>query len=111
MIDPPLDVDQADAGNILCLEFHGIPLASVQYIRGDVVCRNAPYQARERMGVLRNSLTLRSIAPFYHTLDLVLCTNASCSSVRTLRCGDGSMQGGGCRMGADRRSACVYPLA
>ena len=25
-----------------------------------------------------------SIMPFYHTLNLVLCTNARCSSVRTL---------------------------
>jgi hypothetical protein len=53
----------------------------------------------------------RSIMPFYHTLDLVLCTNARCSSVRTLGSGDGTMAGGRCRMAADRPSACVYPLA
>src|SRR5215510_13539946 len=111
MIDPPLDVYQADVGNILCLEFHRAPLPEVQYIVGHVVCSNSPYQARERIGALRSSLTLRNIVPFYHTLDLVLCTNARCSSVRTLRFGDGAMKGGGCHMAADRRSTCAYPLA
>jgi len=53
----------------------------------------------------------RSIMPFYHTLDLVLCTNARYSSVRTLESGDDAMEGGGCRMAADRPSACVCPLA
>ena len=53
----------------------------------------------------------RSIMPFYHTLDLVLCTNARCSSGRTLGSGDDAMEGGGCRMAADRPSACTYPLA
>ena len=53
----------------------------------------------------------RSSMPFYHTLDLVLCTNASCSSVRTLRFGDSVLESGGCRMAADRLCACVYPLA
>ena len=53
----------------------------------------------------------RSIIPFYHTLDLVLCTNARCSSGRTLGSGDGTMEGGGCRMATDRPSARVYPLA
>lgn len=53
----------------------------------------------------------RSIMPSYHTLDLVLCTNARCSSVRTLGSGAGAMEGGGCHTAADRPCACVYPLA
>jgi hypothetical protein len=52
-----------------------------------------------------------SIMPFYHTLNLVLCTNARYASVRTLGSGDGAMEGGGCRMVADRPCACVYTLA
>ena len=53
----------------------------------------------------------RSIMPFYHTLDLVLCTNTRCSSERTLGSGNGALEGSGCRMAADRPRACVYPLA
>ena len=53
----------------------------------------------------------RSIMPFYHTLDLVLCTNAHCANVRILRSGAGALAGGGCRVAADRRSARAYPLA
>src|SRR5262245_16153074 len=114
MIDPPLDVDQADVGNILYLEFHGIPLAlsnTSNTSLGDVVCRNAPYQTRECIGVLSSSLTLRNIMPFYHTLDLVLCTNARCSSMPTLKSEDSATEGSGCRMAADRPSTCAYPLA
>ena len=55
-------------------------------------------------------LTLRSIVPSYHTLDLVLCTMQDVQRVPPKVWG-GAMEDGDCRMAADRRSACAYPLA